>query len=154
MQSFFKSIPRSYCGYDRILDTTYLPDHSSISDIDDGETFQKPRLPGSRLESLPAELLYMISERLNNVSRYCLTRTCSRLRTLSNTNTSTLSRCERWLLMCRLEVDKLPADNLTQFACCFCKSKLTQNKFEVSPIVQQFTGRIIDNHRLNVSPVE
>lgn len=82
------------------------------------------------LESLPLELLHMVLDRLDLVSLVCLRNTSSRFRALiPSVEEKGLSRCQKWLIMCRFENDmkKYPE----RVACAFCKVKHPQKDFGV-----------------------
>lgn len=82
----------------------------------------------SRLESLPLELLQMVQDELDPVSLVCLRNTTSGLRALvPPVDERRLSRCQRWLIMCRFESDMTKYPEMV--ACAFCKVKHAQKDF-------------------------
>lgn len=89
----------------------------------------------TRLESLPREILGLIAEALDNVSKICLATTRTTMLKMLALNTSALSTCERWLLMCRFEKD-CAVRNYTTYWCCFCKKKHPRDQFVASQRTQ------------------
>ena len=83
--------------------------------------------PRSSLKDLPPELLLIISEHLDPVSKICLKTTHSIFYHLIDTDVNALDQCSMWLLRCRLETDmkKYPK----KVACAFCKTLEYQHCF-------------------------
>lgn len=79
------------------------------------------------LGNLPAEILYMIVDELDDVSAVCLKITSSYFYTSINTDDMKFSLCKKWLIMCRLEIDVPDRPNL--LACAFCKAKVWKGCF-------------------------
>ena len=101
----------------------------------------------ANLNILPTEILDMILQNLDNVSRTCLAMTTSRMRSSLSGQQKALSRCERWLLMCICERDqKCPYPKL--YACCLCKIKHPRKQFVSSIEAQMSKERQIDNGRV------
>lgn len=83
------------------------------------------------LESLPMELLQIVLDQLDNVSLTCLQNTNSRFRAvIPPIEAKNLSRCQKWLIMCRFEADMQEYPALV--ACAFCKVKRPQKDFGLS----------------------
>lgn len=92
------------------------------------EKRRRPSPVFSFLESLPMELMQMVLDRLDLVSQVCLRNTTSRFRSLiPPVEEKYLSRCQKWLIMCRFETDMKKYPNLV--ACAFCKVKRPQKDF-------------------------
>lgn len=93
--------------------------------------FARNRSPNpvfSSLESLPMEILQIVLDQLDSVSLVCLQNTNSRLRAvIPPIQAETLSRCQKWLIMCRFETDMQDYPELV--ACAFCKVKRPQEDF-------------------------
>lgn len=82
----------------------------------------------SPLESLTMELLQPILDQLDNVSLICLKNTSAGFRALvPPVEEKSLSRCQKWLIMCRFEDDMLDCPPMV--ACAFCKVKRPQKDF-------------------------
>ena len=81
-----------------------------------------------KLQNLPVEVLGLIRTQLDEVSAVCLKHTNQQLyRSVSVTPPEERSRCIRWLIACRHEVDQaLPRDSYT---CAFCKQSRPENRF-------------------------
>ena len=81
-----------------------------------------------RLQNLPVEVLGLIRTQLDEVSAVCLKHTNQQLyRCISVTPPEERSRCIRWLIACRHEVDQaLPRDSYT---CAFCKQSRPEKHF-------------------------
>ena len=81
-----------------------------------------------RLQNLPAEVLGLITTQLNEVSAVCLKHTNRQLyRSISVTPPEERSRCIRWLIACRHEVNQdLPRNSYT---CAFCKQSRPEKRF-------------------------
>lgn len=89
----------------------------------------------SALERLPCEILLSIHDVLDDVSATCLKYTSSDMRSKLNRDPTLFSRCTKWLIMCRFELDILPdlvygrsRDN--KLTCAFCKAKRTRAQIE------------------------
>lgn len=84
----------------------------------------------SPLERLPTEILQLISDVLDDVSAVCLKNTNSTLRSRINRDSTSFSRCTKWLIMCRFESDLLkniPWERQPEkVTCAFCKVKRTK----------------------------
>lgn len=79
-------------------------------------------------ESLPMELLQMVLDELDHVSLVCLRNTSSGFRAVvPPIESKDLSRCQKWLIMCRFETDMREYPALV--ACAFCKVKRPQKDF-------------------------
>lgn len=89
----------------------------------------RPNSGFSHLESLPLELLQLVLDQLDHVSLVCLKNTTSRFRALIPVEEKNLSRCQKWLIMCRFETDMQDYPELV--ACAFCKVKRSQKDFGV-----------------------
>ena len=84
----------------------------------------------SQLGSLPLELFQMVLDQLDLVSLICLRNTTTRFRALiPRVADHELSRCQKWLIMCRFETDMLEYPE--RVACAFCKIKRPQTDFGV-----------------------
>lgn len=78
--------------------------------------------------SLPMELLQMVLNQLDHVSLVCLRNTNSGFRAVvPPIEAKDLSRCQKWLIMCRFETDMREYPALV--ACAFCKVKRPQKDF-------------------------
>jgi len=105
------------------------------------------------LEMLPKELLDVITESLDNVSRICLACTSPYLRDSILIRRLKLVQCEKWLLMCCFEQDSKEHQPST-LACNLCKTKHPLSRFVASESEQIWKGRRIDNARAFGDPIE
>ncbi|MCJ1465523.1 hypothetical protein MMC07_004141 [Pseudocyphellaria aurata] len=89
---------------------------------------RRPNPVFSSLESLPMEVLQIVLDQLDSVSLVCLRNTSCRLRAVvPPMRADSLSRCQKWLIMCRFETDMQDYPELV--ACAFCKVKRPQTHF-------------------------
>lgn len=79
------------------------------------------------LGSLPAEVLYMIVDKLDDVSAVCLKTTSSYFHNSIKTDDMRFSLCTRWLIRCQLEMDMQVYPKLVD--CALCKAKVSKNCF-------------------------
>ena len=107
----------------------------------------------SMLEMLPKELLDVITESLDNVSRICLACTSPYLRDSILIRRLKLVQCEKWLLMCRFQRDSKEHQPST-LACNRCKTKHPLSRFVASESKQIWKGKRIDNARAFGDPIE
>lgn len=105
------------------------------------------------LGNLPAEILYMIVDELDDVSAVCLKITSSYFYTSINTDDMKFSLCKKWLIMCRLEIDVPVRDRPSLLACAFCKAKVWRGCFTPETGNDFYLG--LDNLRLwSLKPAE
>lgn len=94
------------------------------------EKQSKPDTALSPLESLPMELMQMILDQLDVVSLVCMKNTTTGFRALiPPIDEKNLSRCQKWLIMCRFETDMREYPPFV--ACAFCKVKRPRKDFGV-----------------------
>lgn len=91
---------------------------------------RRPHRGSGRLISLPLELVQLVLDRLDIVSLVCLRNTTRRFRNLiSSVEEQNLSRCQKWLIMCRFKTDMQKYPEMV--ACAFCKVKRPQKHFGI-----------------------
>lgn len=85
-------------------------------------------VPCCRLQQLPIEVLELITAQLDEVSTICLKITSrSFYKRISVTPPSERTRCTRWLVACRREIDS--NDSKQRLACAFCKGTVPAHYF-------------------------
>jgi len=85
------------------------------------------------LPHLPEDLILRISGLLDEVSLLCLKNTNTRFRHTITISEALISRCARWMVLCRLEEDIRNRDGSLpdQLACMYCKKPHPQKDFGV-----------------------
>lgn len=106
-----------------------LPDDES--DDDDHALLQG--CDDRALPRLPEDLIVRISGFLDELSLLCLKNTNTRFRDIIKISEAQVSRCSRWMVLCRLEEDiRNRGDALPdQLACMYCKKAHPQKDFGV-----------------------
>lgn len=69
----------------------------------------------------------MILDHMNDISKICLKSTNSRLQETISVDYNELSRCSKWVIMCRFEEDMVEYPAIV--ACALCKVKRAQKDF-------------------------
>lgn len=105
------------------------PDNES----DDDEYASLQGRDNRALPRLPEDLIVRISGFLDEVSLHCLKNVNTRFRDIIKISEVQVSRCTRWMVLCRLEEDiRNRGDALPdQLACMYCKTTHPQKDFGV-----------------------
>ena len=95
-----------------------------------------------RLETLPTELVLDILDYLKPISRHCLSFTCRRLYRVIGSEPRSLSKCQKWYLMTKLEKDLVQMPEMLACALCKCKRPVYDFGYE-KPWIGERAFRIL-----------
>ncbi|KAG6991148.1 hypothetical protein G7Y79_00056g090290 [Physcia stellaris] len=94
--------------------------------------------PASIIQTMPAEILFLILDHLDTVSIACLKNTNRFLRSSIGMDPTKLDRCTKWLITCRFEQDlAYVADDWGEpLVCALCKFKRVREDFtgDIAPL--------------------
>ena len=119
---------REHFTTEGITDGSYESERASLSSL---STQTSPTKTFHALQNLPGEIFDKIAKELDDVSRACLSLTCTqfrhRVRPGQKSNT-----CAQWMVFCRLEKDYFAKPHAfpKKFACAFCKKRHHWEEFE------------------------
>jgi hypothetical protein len=99
--------------------------------------------PNTKLENLPNDILWEITNKLDDVSKICLRNTSTYFRSAIHVDFAKLSLCSKWLLTCRFETDYYAQLKFypSRVACAFCKMKVHQECVRPTTVSNSIKGR-------------